>query len=56
MQAVIDWVSAHLWLVLIVVYELWGLIPESVVKSSSILTWIGVLLKNAKDQNPPPVK
>lgn len=54
MQAVIDWVMSHLWLVLIVSYELWSLVPESVVKSSSILTWLGELLKSLKDKNPPP--
>lgn len=53
MQAIIDWVMAHLGIVLILVYELWSLIPETVVKSSSILTWLGELLKSLKDKNPP---
>ncbi len=41
MQSVIDWVIAHSSIVLLVVYEIWSLIPDTVVKSSSILTFIG---------------
>ena len=41
MQAIIDWVIAHSAIVLLVVYEIWSLIPASVISSSSILTFIG---------------
>lgn len=51
MQGVIDWVTLHFTLITIVGYELWSLIPESKVKSSSVLTWIGELLKSLKDKN-----
>ncbi len=54
MQAIFDYVMTHLWLILVVAYEVWSLIPEDKVKSSSLLTWIGNLLKTAKDANPPP--
>lgn len=49
MQAVIDWVVGH-WQVLLapLVYELWSLIPEDKVKSSSVLTWLGELVKSLK--------
>lgn len=45
MQAIIDWVVGHSALLLVVAYELWSLIPESVVASSSILTFIGGFIK-----------
>lgn len=45
MQAVMDWVMAHWGIVAVVVYELWSLIPQTVVQSSSILTLIGSFIK-----------
>lgn len=48
MQSIIDFVVAHSAVILVVVYEVWSLIPESVVKSSSILTWIGAVLSKFK--------
>ena len=48
MQNLIDWVVAHSAVLLLVVYELWSLLPESVVKSSSVLTWLGLLVAKLK--------
>lgn len=45
MQAIVDWVTAHWSLVAVVVYEIWSLIPDSVVKSSSILTLLAGFIK-----------
>lgn len=45
MQAVIDWVVGHSVVLLVVVYELWSLIPDTVIKSSSILTFIAGFIK-----------
>lgn len=45
MQSVIDWVTAHWGLIMLVVYELWSLIPEDKVKSSSILTLLASFIK-----------
>lgn len=44
-----DWIVAH-WQVLLapLIYELWSLIPAEKVKSSSVLTWIGELVKSLK--------
>ncbi len=54
MQAIIDWVTAHYAIVILVVYEVWSLLPETWVNSSSILTWIGNLLTSLKAKNPTP--
>lgn len=54
MQGLIEWLTAHYAVVILVIYEIWSLLPESVVKSSSILTWLGALLKSLKDKNPNP--
>lgn len=53
MQVLWDWLVAHATFVLIALYELWSLLPESWVKSSSVLTLIGNLLKALKDENQP---
>ena len=45
MQALLDWVLGHSVVLLVLVYEIWSLIPESVIKSSSILTFIGGFIK-----------
>ncbi len=45
MQSVVDWVVANSTVLLVVAYELWSLIPESVVKSSSVLTFLGSFLR-----------
>lgn len=52
MQAIVDWVVAHSAILLVVVYELWSLLPESVVKSSSVLTWIGGFISKFKPSAP----
>lgn len=49
MQGVIDWVVAHWQLLLApLIYEIWSLIPEDKIKSSSILTLIGNLIATLK--------
>lgn len=45
MQGIIDWLTSHWSIVAVVVYEVWSLIPDSVVKSSSILTLLAGLIK-----------
>jgi hypothetical protein len=45
MQAIWTWITANWGIVAIVVYELWSLIPQTVVQSSSILTLIGSFIK-----------
>lgn len=44
-----QWIVDHWQLLLApLIYELWSLIPESVVKSSSILTLLGSLISQFK--------
>lgn len=45
MQAVIDYVMAHSAILLVVVYEIWSLIPTTVIASSSVLTFIGGFIR-----------
>lgn len=52
MQSILDWIVSHSAILIFAVYELWSLIPEATVKSSSILTWLGEFLKSEKDKNP----
>lgn len=50
MQAVIDWIVAHQLILVMLVYEGLSLIPDSVIKSSSILTFIYNAVKGLKDK------
>ena len=56
MQSIFTWIMAHSAFMIVIVYELWSLIPSTVVSSSSILTWIGTFISGlAKNSpNPPP--
>lgn len=50
MQAVIDWVTSHYVVVVVLVYEVLALLPDNLIKSSSVLTFIFNFAKGFKDK------